>query len=383
MKRTYIGICAALIGLASCDNTPLFSIEGNITNAADSTLYLVAITQDKITPIDSVKLDENGSFRFEADAPSSPDFYSLVMNNHRIDLAVDSTEAINVNADSKSMDFGYTVEGSDCSKRIKEMIVRRHELEKKLIAIEENSSLFPKEITDSISLLINEHKDWLVKNYIREHHSTLSGYYALMQGVTDISGTYSLFNPYQNRNDAKCYATIATSWQLNHPNSPRTYKLCDVANKAMKHTAPVTEKVLELDSELISETGIINISLPDASGKTQNIKNLSGKVVMLDFTMYGAQESAERTIKMRELHNKYSNQGFEIYQISLDENLSFWKNAVDKLPWICVHETTGQVTTSYGVQKLPTFFLINRANEVVIRSDFMEGSLEDNIKKLL
>ena len=37
----------------------------------------------------------------------------------------------------------------------------------------------------------------------------------------------------------------------------------------------------------------------------------------------------------------------------------------------------------YGVQKLPTFFLINRANEVVVRSDFMEGSLEDNIKKLL
>jgi alkyl hydroperoxide reductase subunit AhpC len=110
---------------------------------------------------------------------------------------------------------------------------------------------------------------------------------------------------------------------------------------------------------------------------------LKGKVVLLDFTMYSASESAERTIKMRELHDKYRSQGFEIYQISLDDNLSFWKNAVDKLEWICVHETNGQVTASYGVQKLPTFFLINRANEVVVRSDFMEGSLEDNIKKLL
>ena len=383
MKRTYIAICAAAIALASCDSTPKFSVEGTISNAKDSTLYLVAITKDKFVPVDSVKLDEKGDFRFKADAPSSPDFYSLIMNNHRIDLAIDSTEAVKISADSKTMDTDYTVEGSACSERIRDMIIKRNELEKKLIAIEENSSLYPKEITDSITALVNEHKDWLVNSYIREHHSTLSGYYALMQGVTDISGTYSLFNPYKDRNDAKCYATIATSWQLNHPNSPRTHKLCDVANKAMQHTAPVQEKVLELDSEKISETGIINISLPDASGKTQNIKDLKGKVVLLDFTMYSASESAERTIKMRELHDKYRSQGFEIYQISLDDNLSFWKNAVDKLEWICVHETNGQVTASYGVQKLPTFFLINRANEVVVRSDFMEGSLEDNIKKLL
>lgn len=383
MKKIYMVACAAAMTLAACDNSPKFHIEGSITNAADSMLYLVSITPDKVTPVDSVKLDEEGDFRFKADAPSTPDFYTLVMNNHRIDLAIDSTETVKISADSKTMDTDYIVEGSDCSERIREMIIKRNELEKKLVAIEENNSLFPKEITDSITTLINEHKDWLVNNYIREHHSTLSGYYALMQGVTDISGTYSLFNPYKDRNDAKCYATIATSWQLNHPNSPRTHKLSDVANKAMKHTAPVKEKVLELDSEKISETGIINISLPDANGKSQNIKDLNGKVVLLDFTMYSANESAERTIKMRELHEKYRSQGFEIFQISLDDNLSFWKNAVDKLPWICVHETNGQVTTAYGVQKLPTFFLINRANEVIVRSDFMEGSLEDNIKKLL
>jgi peroxiredoxin len=346
-------------------------------------LYLVAINPDKAQAIDSVKLDEDGTFKFKAANGEYPEFYSLVMNNHRIDLAIDSTETIRITADSKNMDTEYTVEGSECSNHIKEIITKRNEVETKILAVENNNTLYPKEITDSILVMINEHKDWLMHNYIRIRPHELCGYYALMQSITDISGTYSLFRPYQDRNDAKCYATIATSWQMHFPNSQRTYKLCDTATKAMKHTAPKKDKVLEIDNEKISETGIINISLPDATGNIQNIKDLKDKVVLLDFTMYSAAESAQRNIMMRELYSKYQIKGLEIYQISLDDNISFWKNAVDKLPWVCVHETDGQVTTAYGIQKLPTFFLINRNNEVVVRSDFMEGSLEDNIKKLL
>lgn len=383
MKKIYIAACAAAMTLAACDNSPKFHVEGNITSAADSMLYLVSITPDKVTPVDSAKLDAEGNFTLKADAPTAPDFYSLVMNNHRIDLGIDSTETVRISADVKTMDTEYIVEGSEVSEHIKQMVVRRNELEKKVIAVEQNNTLYPKEITDSITAMINEHKDWLVNNFIRLHPYRLSAYYALMQGVTDISGTYSLFNPYKDRNDAKCYATVATSWQMYQPNSPRTYKLCDVAGKAMKHTAPKTEKVLEIDTEKISETGIINIALPDANGNIHSIKDLKGKVVMLDFTMYAGNHSGERTMDMRSLYEKYHNQGLEIYQISLDENMSFWKNASDKLPWICVHETDGRATSSYGVKKLPTFFLIDRNNEVVVRSDFMEGTTEENIKKLL
>ena len=104
---------------------------------------------------------------------------------------------------------------------------------------------------------------------------------------------------------------------------------------------------------------------------------------MIDFTMYGAKESAERTRLMRSLHEKYHEQGFEIYQISLDEDLHFWKFACENLPWVCVHETNGTTTNIYNVKNLPTFFLVNRNNEIVVRSDFMEGSLESNLLKLL
>jgi hypothetical protein len=73
----------------------------------------------------------------------------------------------------------------------------------------------------------------------------------------------------------------------------------------------------------------------------------------------------------------------EIYQVSLDDDIHFWQTSVEHLPWISVHETNGQAVGTYGVTSLPTFFLINRQNEIVLRSDFMEGSLESNIQKLL
>ena len=86
--------------------------------------------------------------------------------------------------------------------------------------------------------------------------------------------------------------------------------------------------------------------------------------------------------EMRELYNKYSAKGFEIYQVSLDEDIHFWKYASENLPWICVHETDGSATSVYGVSTLPTYFIIDRDNEVVMRSDAVKN-LEAEILKLL
>ena len=104
---------------------------------------------------------------------------------------------------------------------------------------------------------------------------------------------------------------------------------------------------------------------------------------MHDFTLYGAKESAERTRILRDIYNKYHDQGFEIYQISLDDDIHFWKSSVEYLPWICVHETNGTATRTYGVSDLPTYFIIDRNNEIVGRSGLMEGTLEEQIKKQL
>ena len=145
---------------------------------------------------------------------------------------------------------------------------------------------------------------------------------------------------------------------------------------------PVDYSVLE---DKIVESAIIDIALPDIDGAIRRLTALKGKVVMLDFNVYGHPQSAARVLVMRELYDKYATQGLEIYQVSLDGDEHFWKTAVESIPWVCVRSEDAPYSKEanlYGVRELPTYFLINREGEIVKR-DTMVKDLEVELERLL
>lgn len=382
--RKYVIMAVAGLLLAACDNASKFRVEGNIENAEDSMLFLSHCTLDGVQKIDSVKLGKSGAFSFKADAPTDcPEFYTLNIGRHIINFAVDSTETLTINASLPKMESEYTVTGNESSEKIREISIMQQKTQSRLVAIERNEDMLLGDKVDSIESIVNEYKERIKNEYIFTSPSSAYAYFAVCQSLTDLRGTFMLFDPLTNRNDVRCYATVATAWDGAYPNATRTQQLCNMAIKGMDNTAPPKQMALEVDESKISETGIIDINLPDINSKMHKITDLKGKVVLIDFTIYGAKESAERIRLMRSLYEKYHAQGFEIYQISLDEDIHFWKYSCENLPWICVHETDGTATRVYGISNLPTFFLVNRNNEIVVRSDFMKGSLESNLQKLL
>ena len=382
--RKYVIMAVAGLLLAACDNASKFRVEGNIENAEDSMLFLSHCTLDGVQKIDSVKLGKSGAFSFKADAPTDcPEFYTLNIGRHIINFAVDSTETLTINASLPNMESEYTVTGNESSEKIREISIMQQKTQSRLVAIERNEDMLLGDKVDSIESIVDEYKERIKNEYIFTSPSSAYAYFAVCQSLTDLRGTFMLFDPLTNRNDVRCYATVATAWDGAYPNATRTQQLCNMAIKGMDNTAPPKQMALEVDESKISETGIIDINLPDINSKMHKITDLKGKVVLIDFTIYGAKESAERIRLMRSLYEKYHAQGFEIYQISLDEDIHFWKYSCENLPWICVHETDGTATRIYGISNLPTFFLVNRNNEIVVRSDFMKGSLESNLQKLL
>lgn len=381
MKKV-IAICSAALAICGCNKGPQFTVEGNISGAKDSLLYMEANTLEGVVRLDSVKLTEDGAFRFSAPAPSSPEFYSLRIGKKHIHFSIDSTETLNFTAEYPTMTTEYSVKGSDNALKIKEIYVLQQNLQNQIIAVEKNKSMYPGDKTDSIKYLVNTYKEKMKSDYIFKEPAQAYAYYAVCQSITDLAGTFMLFDPFTNRDDVKCYAAVATAWDGQYPDAARTEQICNAAIKGMDNTSRPTQKVIELDESKVEETGIIDITLPDINDNQKSIKSLKGKVVLLDFTLYSAKESAQRTRLMRDLYEKYKYQGFEIYQVSLDEDIHFWKFSVENLPWVCVHETDGRAVRSYGVSQLPTFFIINRNNEVVKRSEFIEN-VEDEIKSLL
>ena len=119
-------IMVAALALTSCNNKK-FHINGNITEAQDSMLYLENLSLNGPVKIDSVKLGEDGSFAFEENAMDSitPEFYRLRIANQSINLSIDSTETVNVKAAYPQMSYKYEVEGSENCSKIKELSLKR------------------------------------------------------------------------------------------------------------------------------------------------------------------------------------------------------------------------------------------------------------------
>ena len=123
----------------------------------------------------------------------------------------------------------------------------------------------------------------------------------------------------------------------------------------------------------------------DNKGKLRHLTDLKGKVVLLDFHVFAAKESPARILQLRELYNKYHAQGLEIFQVSVDPDEHFWKQQTAALPWINVRAEDGiqsNTLTLYNVQGIPEFFLIDRGNNIIGRSETIKD-LEQAIKNLL
>lgn len=384
MKKFITSIfAAAALLFAACDEAPKFTIKGSVSEADGKSIYLSHVGIDKNTLIDSVKIKSDGKFEFSSTQPESYDFYRLQLDKkgRAITIAVDSTECIDLTINGKNFADSYVVEGSEESRKIQEISALRNALEKQIDLYVKESGATPDEIRTTIYTITKEFKENIFKQYIMSAPDKASAYYALF---LQTNGIY-LFNPNINRFDSKCFSAVATALNNRYPESVRAKNMYSIAMKGMQSTRPVTPDTIEAKESTLSTTGIFDIKLPNINGDSITLSSLKGKVVLLDFITYSDVRTSEHTIALRELYAKYKEQGLEIYQVSMDANTHFWKTSADKLPWICVLDGSSIASTNmllYRIDKLPSYFLINKANEIVMRDEQI-NDIHAEIEKLL
>ncbi len=379
MKK-YAIMALAVLSMAACSDKK-FHVEGTVDNAKDQVLYFEHVDISDITVLDSVKLDADGAFAFSGDSPEAPEFYRLRISDQIINVAIDSTETVTVKAQYPQMASQYEVSGSEDCQKIKELALRQQALYREALAISQSDQLNVDQTNDSILALVARYKEEVKAQYIFPEPSKSYAYFALFQTL----GNTLIFNPRTDKEDIKVFAAVATSWDTFWPNAERGANLHNIALEGMKNVRlREAANSKTIDPSIISEAGIIDIAMPDNHGKIRRLTDLKGSVVLLDFHVFAMQESPARILMLRELYNKYHAQGFEIYQVSLDEDEHFWKQQTAALPWVSVRDEENQAHTLrlYNVQSVPDFFLIDRGNNLVSRGDDTKD-IEQAIKKLL
>lgn len=381
MKKVVYGLLAlVLVGLSACEEGPKFKVQGEVTGAADKTLYLEASSLGGIVVLDSAKLGGNGSFSFAEARPESPEFYRLRMDGKVINFAVDSTETVVVKSDAAKFDTGYVIEGSENNQKIKELVMLQAELQQKVDKLAQ--SKMPAGLAQNqLMSLVNEYKDKVKRGYIYAAPNKTYAYFALFQTLNG----YMIFDPLASKDDVKCFAAVATSLNNAYPHADRSRNLYNMVIKGMKNAREVQPEVVEIDPSKIKEADIIDIQLKDLKGNVRTLTELKGKVVLIDFTVYNNVMSPDHNLALREIYDKYHAKGLEIYQISLDADEHFWKTSADNLPWICVRDANGpysQYVQLYSVSNLPSVFLVGRDNAIKMRGENIQD-LDAELRKLL
>ena len=231
--------------------------------------------------------------------------------------------------------------------------------------------------SDSVLKVVNEYKT-KVSQYIFENPRSAAAYFTLFQKVNGLL----IFDPY-TKEDYRAYGAVATSWDTFYPESERTKQIKEIALGALRQKKAENNPGISFDS--IPEQNRIEIVLPDIKGKEIKLSDMTGKLVLLDFTAYETDYSGPYNMNLAKLYDKYKDKGLEIFQISLDSDENFWKVTGSNLPWITVRDKDSvysKYARSYNVTSLPALFIIGRDGSIIERVQDVKN-LDETIKKLL
>ncbi|MDU1905142.1 MAG: TlpA disulfide reductase family protein [Dysgonomonas sp.] len=370
--------------LNSCsDKGPQFIVEGKIADADSSLLFLEKRELDKITFLDSIRLDQNGEFKFAEATTNYPEFYVLHLNGQVINFAVDSVETVKINASKNTFATEYTIEGNQTNQLIKEATLAQYKASSELNKLQQrfsNKEINETDFITEIQGISNQYKETAQKIIFTDLLSP-AAYFALFQKVNGLL----FFDPY-DKSDYRMFAAVATSWDNTYKDSPRAIHLRDYTLAAMKIRKQEEKTPANLDSiaKEVDATQYYNIELPDVNSKNIALSSLKGKTVLLDFTVYQSENSPAHNIALNRIYNKFKS-NLEIYQVSFDADVHFWRNAAINLPWVAVHDNksvNSDLIFKYNIQGFPTIFLIGKDGNLVKRL-LPTDNIEAEIAKII
>ncbi len=374
---------ATVLFLGSCNNNEQFTIQGKITHAEGETIYLEELLTASRQKIGETKINSKGEFKIKG-TTGIPTFYLLKLSEENfVYLLVDSAETVTIEADAANMHRDYKVEGSLGSLQVRDLDFKLKQTRHKLDSLQSRFDLYegnPK--YNSVRPQWEEEYDKTMEdqiefstNFVKENPFSMASVLALYQKFNPADQNYII-------NDLQVMKTAASALNSIYPQSEQVQALY---NNTLQY---VRQQQASKMKQLIEEQGenSPDIVLPNPEGKDIALSSLRGKIVLLQFWAAVDRGSRIQNQVLVDAYKKYKRKGFEIYQVSIDQNRIEWVDAIDKdrLTWTNVGDMKGSVlaTRVFNIQSIPSNYLLDKEG-MIIAKNLSGPALDKALTKLL
>jgi thiol-disulfide isomerase/thioredoxin len=130
-----------------------------------------------------------------------------------------------------------------------------------------------------------------------------------------------------------------------------------------------------------------DIALPSPEGDTIRLTSTRGSYVLLDFWASWCDPCRKENPNLLKAYNLYHNQGFQIFQVSLDKTREAWIKGIqdDRLDkWIHVSDVrywNSVVVPLYRIESIPFNYLLDKEGRI-IASNLRGEALQQKLAEL-
>lgn len=369
MIRKITSLFFIAVLFAGCGNNK-FTINGELEGAEPgSYIYLDKLGGTNLEPYDSVMIADNGTFKFSGEV-EHPEFFLLKMSDSNfLTTLVEPGDDMTIKANADSLGFTAVVEGSPGTSKMIEYDLR---LQQAMDELQQLGEIYQANVDspdldevmadlDTRAQAILQDMNEYTKNFIDENNESMVSLIALYKQITPQVYVLNI------EEDLEYYKRVDSTLSALYPESEPVKTLhsqLETVTTSMEGAAAGAGKV---------GIGTVapEIALSSPEGDIIKLSSTRGKYVLLDFWAAWCSPCRRENPNLVEAYEKYSDEGFEIFQVSLDQTREAWLEGIeeDKLEdWIHVSDLkywSSEVVPLYGIESIPTNYLLDEEGRII------------------
>lgn len=352
--------------LTWCQEKPIkVKISGEIYNLPSDTIFISQNKGNTTEDIYTGTVKKNGTFSFKVNFPAE-DYYVLrLSDNQTLNLIIQGKDEIKIYGDGKNIFMHSNIVGSDASTELNNFMRYYTQYSAKLDSAKNYLKQNPgeqKQVNASFKPLYDE--------FVQTRQQFVDN----QLDSPALIGTLSSINLQQ---EFELYEKVVKALEKSFGESPTVQRIAKDLDK--------NRKAVEANKPFSPGSEVKDIVMNNPDGEALQLSDYKGKVVLVDFWASWCGPCRKENPTVVKLYEKYKDDGFEVFSVSLDKNKDRWVAAIDKdnLSWDAhVSDLKGwqnAAAKEYGVSSIPFTVLLDREGKVIntkLRGFQLEKTLE-------